>query len=193
MIMAHAVKFSRMDQKEQAKSISINESENPTPMSRVKIIRVSWRLKMLKHGKTHGLLLLEMGNPGVANILVHKGMLHDGELKDCDLFIEDCTLTQCYKCYRFGHTAKMCKGRKNCGHCAKEHNSRSSLTSQNPATYTCCNCKGKYTAWSRLCPERGAWVSRAAVAYAAMPSLYKIPAKFSSDLSCPPPLQLPKP
>ena len=193
MVMAHAVKVSRVDQKEQAKSISNIESQNPSLMSRVKILCVSWRVKTLKRGKTHGPLLLEVGTPMEANILVQEGLLHDGELKDCELFIEDCTMTQCYRCYHYGHTAHTCKGKRNCGHCAKEHASNSCPTSKNPATYSCCNCKGKHTAWSRLCPERAARASRAAAAYAARPSLYKIPAKFSSDLSCPPPPPPPLP
>ncbi len=129
-----------------------------------------------------------------ANILVQEGLLHDGELKDCELFIEDCTLTQCFRCYGYGHTAHTCKGRRNCGHCAKEHASNSCPTYKNPATHSCCNCKGKHTAWSRLCPERAARASRAAAAYAARPSFYKIPAKLSSNTPChtpppPPPTQ----
>ncbi len=152
--MAHAVKVSREDQKEQAKSITNIESQNPYLKSRVKILCISWHLKTLKCGKVRGPLLLEVGNPGEANILVQEGLLHDGGLKDCELFIEDCTFTQCYKCYHFGHTAKTCKGRRSCGHCAKERDSRSCPTSQNPTTYSCCNCKGKHTSWSRMCPVR---------------------------------------
>ncbi len=102
-------------------------------------------------------------------------------------------MTKYYICYHYRHTALTCQGRRNCGHCAKEHASNSCPTSKNPATYSCCNCKGKHTAWSRLCPEQAARASRAAAAYAARPSLYKIPAKFSSDLSCPPPPPPPLP
>ncbi len=189
--MAHAVKVSRVDQKEQTNSISNIESQNPSLKSRVKILHVSWHLKTLKSGKTHGPLFIEEGTPGEAIILVQEGLLHDGELKDCELFIEDCTLTQCYKCYHFGHTAKTSKGRRNCGHCANEHNSRSCPTSKNPNTYSCCTCKGKHTAWSRLRPVRAAQASRAGAAYAARPSLYKIPAKSSPNLSCPTPLSPP--
>jgi hypothetical protein len=188
MVMAHAVKVSRVDQNEQAKSITNCESQNPSLKSIVRILCVSWRLKTLKCGKTHGPLLLEVGTPGEANILVQEGLLHVGELKDCEHFIQDCTLTQCYKCYHFRHTAKTCKDRRNCGHCAKEHDSGSCPTFQNPATYSCCNDKGKLTAWSRLCPVRAAQASRADAAYAARPSLYKILAKSSHDPSCPSPL-----
>jgi hypothetical protein len=63
------------------------KSQKPSLKSKVKILFVSWRLKMLKRARTHGPLLLEVGTPGEANILVQEGLLHDGELKDCELFI----------------------------------------------------------------------------------------------------------
>jgi hypothetical protein len=93
MIMAHAVKLSRVDQNEQTKSISNIATRNPSLKSRVEILCVSWHVKTLKCRKMHGPLLLEVGTSMEANILVQEGLLHDGELKDCELFIEDCTMT----------------------------------------------------------------------------------------------------
>ncbi len=100
VVMAHAVKLSKVDHNEQAKSISNIASQNPSLKSRVNILCVSWHVKTLKRGKTHEPLLLEVGTPMEAKILVQEGLLHDRELKDCELFIEDCTMTQCYQCYR---------------------------------------------------------------------------------------------
>jgi hypothetical protein len=78
MVMAHAVKVSRVDQKEQAKSILNIESQNASLMSRVIILCVSWRVETLKRGKTHGPLFLEMETHREANILAQEGLLHDG-------------------------------------------------------------------------------------------------------------------
>ncbi len=44
MVMAHAVKVNRVDQKEQAKSLSNIESQNHSLKSRINILRVSWRV-----------------------------------------------------------------------------------------------------------------------------------------------------
>jgi hypothetical protein len=98
MVMAHAVKVSKVDLKEQTKFISNLEAQNPSLKSRVKILRVAWRSKILKLRKTHGSLLIEVRTPREAIILVQEGLFHDGELKDCELFIEDCILTQCFHC-----------------------------------------------------------------------------------------------
>jgi hypothetical protein len=55
MAMALSVTLSRVDKKEQAKSISNIESQNPSLQARVKILCVSWRIKMLKRARRMGL------------------------------------------------------------------------------------------------------------------------------------------
>ncbi len=134
----------------------------------------------------HEPLILEVGTHSKANILVQESLLHNWELEDCELFIEDCTMTQCYHWYRHEHTTKSCKGRCNCGHRAEEHASNSCPSSEHPATSHCYKYKGEHTAWSRLCPKRVTWASRAVAAYVARPSIYIIPAQLSPETSCPP-------
>ncbi len=185
--MAHAVRTSRVDLDEQAKSISDLEAQNPSLKGKVKILRVAWRSKTLKEQKSHGPLLLEVGTPGEANILVQEGLLHEGELKDCELFHGDCNLTECFRCRRYGHIAKRCYGKLACGYCAKEHETRSCPSSNSPQDFSCSNCKGKHTTWSKFCPERQAMVSKAAAAYAARQVLYKVPAKSPPPPPPPPP------
>jgi hypothetical protein len=184
-VLAHAVRTCRVDPAEQAESISDLEAQNPSLKGKVKILHVAWRLRTLKERKLHGPLLLEVGTPSEANIFVQEGLLHDGELKDCELFHGDCNLTQCFRCQHYGHTPKQCHSKLACGFCAKEHETRSCPSSNSPQTFSCSNCKGKHPTWSQLCPDKQAIASRAAAAYAARPLLYKVPAKF--PLSCSPP------
>jgi hypothetical protein len=68
VVMAIAVKLSMVDYSEQAKSILNIASQNPSLKSKVKILSVSWHVKMLKHGKTHEPLFLEVGTPMEADI-----------------------------------------------------------------------------------------------------------------------------
>jgi hypothetical protein len=124
---------------------------------------------------------------------VQEGLLHEGELKDCELFHSDCNLTECFRCRRYGHIAKRCQGKLACGYCAKEHETRSCPSSNSPQDYSCSNCKGKHTTWSRFCPERQKMVSKAAAAYAARPVLYKVPARSPPPPSPPPPPPPPPP
>lgn len=61
--------------------------------------------------------------------------------------------TQCYKCNRFGHTAKQCLSRARCLKCGKHHETRDCKLPvvKNP---TCINCNavGHTAAW-RQCPS----------------------------------------
>jgi hypothetical protein len=78
MVMAQAVKISRVDPKEQAKFISSLEAQNPSLKSRVIVLHVAWCSPTFKRGKMHGPLLIEVRSHGEANILVQEGLLHEG-------------------------------------------------------------------------------------------------------------------
>jgi hypothetical protein len=66
----------------------------------------------LKLRTTHGPLLIKVGSLREANILVQEGLSHKGELKNCELFIEDCTVMQSFNCQHYVNNARMCKGKK---------------------------------------------------------------------------------
>jgi hypothetical protein len=56
-------------------------------------------------------------------------------------------VTQCSRCWRFGHTTKMCPANKPiCPKCGERH---SNCEAQN---FTCANCKGDHLALSKKCP-----------------------------------------
>jgi hypothetical protein len=78
MVMAHCVQVSRVDPKEQAKSISNLEAQNPLLQPKVKILRVAWRLSTLRQRNTHGPLLIEVGSPEEANIFIEEGLVMMG-------------------------------------------------------------------------------------------------------------------
>ncbi|XP_050706917.1 uncharacterized protein LOC126992299 [Eriocheir sinensis] len=67
--------------------------------------------------------------------------------------------TRCFKCQKFGHVARLCRGsRLTCAVCAGNHDSivcigaRREEASRPPPR--CCNCGGSHPAWSRRCAER---------------------------------------
>ncbi|XP_063625271.1 uncharacterized protein LOC134797005 [Cydia splendana] len=56
-------------------------------------------------------------------------------------------VTQCSRCWRFGHTAKMCPANKPiCPKCGERH--ANCETQQ----FTCANCRGEHLAMSKKCP-----------------------------------------
>lgn len=61
-------------------------------------------------------------------------------------------VTQCYSCLLFGHTRKICKGKKRCHNCGeREHETEPNET---PSCETkCFYCKDKHKSTSKRCPE----------------------------------------
>ena len=75
----------------------------------------------------------------------------------------DKSITQCYKCYHFGHISSQCKADQICSNCGdKDHNFKACPKSK--PDYVCVNCKGKHSAADFKCPKRKSY--QAAKTYA---------------------------
>ncbi|KAJ8717957.1 hypothetical protein PYW07_006899 [Mythimna separata] len=57
-------------------------------------------------------------------------------------------LVQCYKCFKFNHSAKICRSEQMCSSCSGNHLYKECLTD----TLLCINCGGAHLAISRDCP-----------------------------------------
>lgn len=56
---------------------------------------------------------------------------------------------QCFQCLRYGHTIKLCNGRKRCQRCGDNHD-RNDCTS---SSESCVHCQGAHRSVDRACPE----------------------------------------
>lgn len=59
-------------------------------------------------------------------------------------------LLQCYKCLKFNHSAKVCRGEQNCSSCAGRHSYKECDVEE----VICINCSGNHLAVSRDCPVK---------------------------------------
>lgn len=57
-------------------------------------------------------------------------------------------LLQCFKCLKFNHSAKACRGEQHCSSCAGRHSYKECDVEE----ITCINCSGNHLAISRECP-----------------------------------------
>ncbi|CAH0703388.1 unnamed protein product [Spodoptera exigua] len=57
-------------------------------------------------------------------------------------------LQQCYRCFKFNHSAKICNGKQKCSICAGDHSYREC---DNPSAICCANCGGPHLAISKAC------------------------------------------
>ena len=88
----------------------------------------------------------------------------------CELFHGACNITQCFKCQKYGHTAKYCRSRQRCGYCAATAHSDNKCDIRGKGgTPRCVTCNGQHTAWNRSCPKRRKQWERARLAYATRP------------------------
>lgn len=58
-------------------------------------------------------------------------------------------LQQCYRCFKFNHSAKICNGKQRCSCCSGEHSYKEC---DKPNELCCINCGGAHLAISKMCP-----------------------------------------
>lgn len=58
-------------------------------------------------------------------------------------------LQQCYRCFKFNHSAKVCNGKQRCSCCAGDHKY---TDCDKPDQLCCANCGGSHVAVSKSCP-----------------------------------------
>jgi len=59
-------------------------------------------------------------------------------------------ITQCFKCYGYGHRAQQCRHEHKCGKCTGTHETNSCTNNK----IKCVNCEENHQAWRHDCPKR---------------------------------------
>ena len=65
--------------------------------------------------------------------------------------------TRCYRCQKYGHVARECRGSERCGICAAHHKTAVCLSAKKSGQEVrsrCANCQGDHVAASKACPVR---------------------------------------
>ena len=173
-VFVHSVRVDNIDQDEDKARQHI-QSENRTLYPDLRIVRMAWPKSTAIKQKKYSSLILEVDTPEQANKLIQNGLCEGGEIKRCELFESGCKLTQCYKCQRYGHVARACRGVVRCTYCAKGHTVKDCplKEAQDIKDKKCANCKGQHEAWARNCPVRIQETERVNEIYANRPSLYE--------------------
>ncbi len=122
-------------------------------------------------------LHIGIAEPEQANKLIDHGLLFGSELHDCEVFSGDCKITQCFKCYSYGHIVKHCRSVVRCGFCAGPgHVSNDCPSKEDHEKHRCAVCKGgpNHVAWARQCPVRQRQVAAARHAYLVRPTQFQV-------------------
>jgi len=85
-----------------------------------------------------------------ADECINLGVIINGEQYSAQRYTPQLNITQCYKCYAFGHRATQCRGPGRCGKCGSTEHETTECTEE----VRCCNCQGAHPAWHIECPKR---------------------------------------
>ena len=112
------------------------------------------RLKSKKDGRVLQIFKLEISDPAEAEALVSQNLMCNvtGIVYQVEEFRRPTSVTQCFNCQSFGHSAKNCRSKQKCLICGESH-SHKGCPNREAKKAKCANCSGPHVASYRGCPE----------------------------------------
>ena len=112
------------------------------------------RIKSKKDGRVLPMFRLEINDPTEAEALLSKNLVCQvtGIVYKVEEFRTPISVTQCYNCQSFGHSAKTCRSNQKCLICGENH-SHKGCPNKESRKAKCANCKGPHVASYKGCPE----------------------------------------
>jgi hypothetical protein len=140
-ILAHEVRIA-IDTSNQKTAIKRLAKDNARLHEGLEILRIAWPKKVTGSGKAHSSLIMEVATEAMANRLLNVGMLDPYQECLCELFEKNCRITQCFRCFEFGHMGRFCKKKQRCFKCAGKYHAEMCIV---PADRRrCANCNGSH-------------------------------------------------
>ena len=156
------------------KAYQINKSQNkclavkgvPTDISEADFLdflslnKISYakaeRLKSKKDGRVLPIFKLGISDPAEAEALISENLMCNvtGIVCQVEEFRRLISVTQCFNCQSFGHSAKNCRSKQKCLICGASHSHKGCPNRDREAKKAkCANCSGPHVASYRGCPE----------------------------------------
>ena len=169
-VMVHGVSIT-FQVKDQGQAIGVITRDNARLHQGLDVRRVAWPRSVAGKGKARASLIVELGTPEQANRVLDEGLLIGTEQFTAVLFDRDCRITQCFKCHRYGHTAKACRNAPFCHRCGGAHSDVKCPTGANGKH--CPSCPNmQHKPWTKDCPRRQQERARADLAWNSRPERF---------------------
>jgi hypothetical protein len=99
-------------------------------------------------------------------------------------------ITQCFKCYQYGHVGHRCRNTQRCGFCAAPgHATNDCIGKEDCTKHQCVLCHGNHPSWAKECPVRAKQAEAAKLAYINRPAQYQAtssPVRRHQQITAPP-------
>ena len=93
-------------------------------------------------------------------------IIEDYENKDCEIFVKECRITQCFNCQQYDHIDKACRNQTRCDHCVDFHISWDCTVKTSVRHKRCAVCQHKkHETWTSKCDARRYQMRRAQHVY----------------------------
>ena len=112
------------------------------------------RLKSKKDGRVLPIFQLEITDPDEAEALLSQNLMCNvtGIIYKVEDFRQPVSVTQCFNCQSFGHSAKNCWSKQKCLICGESH-SHHRCPNKEARKPKCANCSGPHVPSYKGCPE----------------------------------------
>ncbi len=84
-VMAHANRTYGIKTANQEKALTELQAQNLQLRNKIKFLKLAWKKKTLTDSKLHRPLRINVGTREEANTLAQEGLVHDHELKNCEI------------------------------------------------------------------------------------------------------------
>ena len=97
---------------------------------------------------------LEINDPAKTEALISQNLVYQvtGIVYKVEEIRQPVSVTQCFNCQSFGHSAKNCRSNKKCLICGEGH-SHKGCPNKEAKKPKCANCKGPHVASYKGCPD----------------------------------------
>ena len=137
---------------------------------------------------TRATVLVALTSQEEARKACDEGVIWRAQLLDCEPYWAALSPTQCYKCWKWGHTQHHCKATPLCPRCGTKAHGEGGRdgenqcpTHKNEIPLRCPACGGRHPAWSGECPEKSRTLAKAKEAYQYRPRTYETAAANSAS------------
>ena len=128
----------------------IEEENTSRNLQAEQVIPLRRTQKNLNKITAHHSVVIFTHSMEAADECLKRGMFIKGRHYSPEKYTPELNITQCYKCYKFGHLAKHCKNKQKCGNCGNEDHNTADCTNNTK----CVGCGDPHPAWHIECSKR---------------------------------------